>query len=94
MQFGLIREGEVTKALGAGIMSSPAAADHAANDMAKLQDFDGPTALRLVSCVIDGFEQLAVSLSAVIPALLGKVDSMEGHTNQRFQTGAPNGTLL
>ena len=85
VEFGLIREDGQLKAFGAGIMSSPSEADHAAKGAAEVLDFDPLTVLRTpyridilqpVYFVIDSFEALAATLDNDIPALLDKAEAM------------------
>ena len=85
VEFGLIREDGELKAFGAGIMSSPSEAAHAAKGDAKRVDFDPLTVLRTpyridilqpVYFVIESFEALAASLDADIPKLLEQAEAM------------------
>ena len=92
VEFGLIREDGQLKAFGAGIMSSPAEAEHAANGHAAILPFDPLTVLRTpyridilqpVYFVIDSFEALAASLDQDIPGLLEQAEAM-GDLAPRF----------
>ncbi len=85
VEFGLIREDGQIKAFGAGIMSSPSEAAHAASGAAEILPFDPLTVLRTpyridilqpVYFVIDSFEALAASLDQDIPGLLEKAEAM------------------
>jgi len=85
VEFGLIREGGQSKAFGAGIMSSPSEADHAAAGRAEVLPFDLLTVFRTdyridilqpVYFEIDSFEALAASLDQDIPELLAKAEEM------------------
>ena len=96
VEFGLIREDGQLKAFGAGIMSSPAEADHAAKGIAAILPFDPLTVLRTpyridilqpVYFVIDSFEALAASLDQDIPALLDQAEAM-GDFEPRFDQAA------
>lgn len=96
VEFGLIREDGGIKAFGAGIMSSPSEAAHAASGKAETLPFDLLTIFRTdyridivqpAYFVIESFEQLAASLEADIPALLD--DAMRrGDLPARFETAA------
>lgn len=85
VEFGLIRENNQIKAFGAGIMSSPSEAAHAAGSDAQRIAFDPLTVLRTPYridilqpqyFVIDSFEALAASLDGDIPALLDRADAL------------------
>ena len=85
VEFGMIREGGELKAFGAGIMSSPAEAEHAASGMAEVLPFDLATIFRTdyridilqpVYFAIDSFDQLRASLDADIPGLLARAREM------------------
>lgn len=96
VEFGLIREDGALKAFGAGIMSSPSEAAHAADGNAEVLPFDPLTVLRTpyridilqpVYFVIDSFEALAASLDQDIPALLDRAEAM-GDLPPRFDLAA------
>ena len=96
VEFGLIREDGRIKAFGAGIMSSPSEAAHAASDAAHTQPFDPLTVLRTpyridivqpTYFVIDSFQALAATLTEDIPALLNKAEAM-GDLPALFDTAA------
>ncbi|MEO0918194.1 MAG: phenylalanine 4-monooxygenase [Pseudomonadota bacterium] len=79
VEFGLVREDGRCKAFGAGIISSPSEAKHAASDKAEVLPFDLLTIFRTdyridivqpVYFAIDSFDQLATALDQDIPALL------------------------
>ena len=85
VEFGLIREDGQLKAFGAGIMSSPAEADHAASGRAEVLPFDLLTVFRMpyridilqpVYFEIESFEALANTMDADIPALLEQAVAM------------------
>lgn len=85
VEFGLIREDGAIKAFGAGIMSSPSEAAHAASHTPEKRPFDPLTVLRTpyridilqpVYFVIDSFEALAATLEQDIPALLDRAEAM------------------
>lgn len=84
VEFGLIREDGRIKAFGAGIMSSPSEAKHAASAAVHIQPFDPLTVLRTpyridivqpTYFVIDSFAALADTLTEDIPALLDKAEA-------------------
>ncbi len=96
VEFGLIREDGRVKAFGAGIMSSPSEAAHAATGDAETLAFDLLTVFRTdyridivqpVYFVIDSFEQLAASLSDDIPGLVAEARSL-GDLPARFDHAA------
>lgn len=81
VEFGMIQEDGSLKAFGAGIMSSPSEAKHAAAGGADILPFDLLTIFRTdyridivqpVYFAIESFEQLAASLDADIPNLITK----------------------
>ncbi len=96
VEFGMILEDGQTKAFGAGIMSSPSEAAHAASGAADVLPFDVLTIFRTpyridilqpVYFVIDSFEQLASSLDADIAGLLVRAREM-GDLEARFDEAA------
>ncbi|MDJ0638358.1 MAG: phenylalanine 4-monooxygenase [Paracoccaceae bacterium] len=96
VEFGLIREDGQIKAFGAGIMSSPSEAAHAAAGQAETLPFDLLTIFRTdyridivqpVYFVIDDFGQLAESLNADIPSLLEEAER-KGDLPRRFDLAA------
>lgn len=96
VEFGMIREDGTLKAFGAGIMSSPSEAAHAASETAEMLPFDLLTILRTpyridivqpVYFVLESFEQLAASLDQDIPALIAKARAM-GDLPARFDEAA------
>jgi phenylalanine-4-hydroxylase len=96
VEFGMIREDGRLKAFGAGIMSSPAEAKHAANGAAEVLPFDLLTIFRTdyridilqpVYFAIESFDQLRASLDEDIPGLLGRAREM-GDLPARFEPKA------
>lgn len=96
VEFGLIREDGKLKAFGAGIMSSPSEAAHAARGDAETLPFDTLTIFRTdyridivqpVYFVIDSFQQLAAALEDDIPALIAKARAL-GDLPIRFDRAA------
>ena len=93
VEFGLIDEDGQTKAFGAGIMSSPSEAKHAASDNAEVLPFDLTTILRtpyridIVQPVyfrLESFTQLANSLDTDIAAEIAKA-RIAGDLPPRFE---------
>ena len=85
IEFGLIREDAEIKAFGAGIMSSPSEAAHAASGAAEILPFDPLTVLRTpyridilqpVYFVIESFEALAATLEEDILTLLDRARNL------------------
>ena len=85
VEFGMIREEGQLKAFGAGIMSSPSEAAHAASTGAEFLPFDLLTIFRTpyridilqpVYFVIDSFEALATSLDEDIAGLISRARAM------------------
>lgn len=96
VEFGLIHEDGQLKAFGAGIMSSPSEAVHAAKGQAEVLPFDLLTIFRTdyridivqpVYFAIDSFEQLASSLDDDIPGLLAEA-ARRGDLPRRFERAA------
>lgn len=96
VEFGMIREDGGLKAFGAGIMSSPAEADHAAGGKAEVLPFDLLTIFRTpyridilqpVYFAIDSFETLAASIDEDIPGLLARAREL-GDLPARFEPKA------
>lgn len=96
VEFGMIREDGGLKAFGAGIMSSPAEAKHAASGSAEVLPFDLMTIFRTdyridilqpVYFAIDSFDQLRASLDEDIPGLLARAREM-GDLPRRFEIAA------
>lgn len=96
VEFGMIREDSELKAFGAGIMSSPAEAIHAASGEAERMPFDLMTIFRTpyridivqpVYFVIDSFEQLAASLDQDIRGMIERAEAMGG-LPARFEVAA------
>ncbi len=96
VEFGLIEEDGRMKAFGAGIMSSPSEAAHAASGDAEILDFDLMTIFRTdyridilqpVYFAIQSFEQLAASLEDDIAELLAEAKS-RGDLPRRFALAA------
>ena len=96
VEFGMIRENGQLKAFGAGIMSSPSEAQHAASNKAEMLPFDLLTIFRTdyridilqpVYFTINSFEQLANSLDADIEALLHQAADL-GDLPRRFDLAA------
>ena len=96
VEFGMIREDGAQKAFGAGIMSSPAEARHAASGEAEVLPFDLMTIFRTdyridilqpVYFAIESFDQLRASLDEDIPGLLAHAREM-GDLPRRFDIAA------
>ncbi len=96
VEFGLIHEDGKIKAFGAGIMSSPSEAAHAARGDAETLPFDLLTIFRTdyridivqpVYFVIESFEQLAAALDADIPGLIAQARGL-GDLPRRFDPEA------
>lgn len=96
VEFGLIREDGALKAFGAGIMSSPSEAAHAAAGDAEVLPFDLLTIFRTdyridivqpVYFAIDSFAQLAAALDDDISSLLAKARD-RGDLPRRFELAA------
>ncbi|MGI9389726.1 MAG: phenylalanine 4-monooxygenase [Boseongicola sp.] len=96
VEFGMIREDNRLKAFGAGIMSSPSEAAHAASAQAEFLPFDLLTIFRTpyridilqpVYFVIDSFETLANSLDEDIGGLIAQARSM-GDSPAKFDLAA------
>ncbi|MEM7719143.1 MAG: phenylalanine 4-monooxygenase [Pseudomonadota bacterium] len=96
VEFGLVQEDGRQKAFGAGIISSPSEAKHAASGQVETLPFDLLTIFRTdyridilqpVYFVIDSFEQLSASLDCDIPALLAQART-RGDLPRRFATAA------
>lgn len=96
VEFGMIREDGQLKAFGAGIMSSPSEAAHAASDRAESLPFDLLTIFRTpyridilqpVYFVIDDFETLARSLDEDIGGLISQARAM-GDLPAKFDIAA------
>ena len=93
MEFGLIKEDGQTKAFGAGIMSSPSEAQHAASGEAEVLPFDHTTILRTpyridivqpVYFQLDSFAQLAASLDTDMAGEIAKARQL-GDLPPRFE---------
>ncbi len=96
VEFGMIREDARLKAFGAGIMSSPSEAAHAAMGRAEFLPFDLLTIFRTpyridilqpVYFVIDSFEALAASLDEDIGGLIARACDM-GDLPARYELAA------
>lgn len=96
VEFGMIHEDGGLKAFGAGIMSSPAEAAHAASGEAEMQPLDLLTLFRTpyridivqpVYFVIESFEALVAALDADIPALISDARAL-GDLPARFEEAA------
>lgn len=96
VEFGMIREDGRLKAFGAGIMSSPAEAEHAASGKAEVLPFDPTTIFRTdyridilqpVYFAIESFDQLRGSLDQDIPGLLARAREL-GDLPARFEPKA------
>lgn len=96
VEFGMIREDGRLKSFGAGIMSSPSEAAHAASGVAEVLPFDALTVLRTpyridilqpLYFAIDSFAALASSLDSDIPALLDLAGHL-GDLPPRFDMAA------
>ena len=88
VEFGLIRTDAGLRAYGAGIVSSPAEAAHAASDAPEVRDFDlidifrTPYRIDIVQPLyfaIDSFDQLAGCLDADFPTLIAEARRMGDH---------------
>lgn len=96
VEFGMIREDGQLKAFGAGIMSSPSEASHAASNQAEFVPFDLLTIFRTpyridilqpVYFVIDSFEMLARSLDEDISGLVALARDL-GDLPPKFEIAA------
>jgi phenylalanine-4-hydroxylase len=96
IEFGLIREDGQLKSFGAGIMSSPSEAAHAASGKADILPFDLLTVLRTpyridilqpVYFVIDSFEALVQALEVDVEAVLDRAEAM-GDLPPRYDMAA------
>ncbi len=85
VEFGMIRTTDGLRAYGAGIVSSPAEAEHAISDKPLMQDFDLLTIFRTpyridivqpTYFVIDSFDQLAATLTADFGSLIDQAKDM------------------
>jgi phenylalanine-4-hydroxylase len=96
VEFGMIRTPDGLRAYGAGIVSSPAEAAHAANGAAEMRDFDLMEVFRTpyridilqpVYFVIDSFDQLAAALDGDITAMIDAAKRL-GDLPARFEVAA------
>lgn len=96
IEFGLIVEDGALKAFGAGIMSSPAEASHAASDDAEILPFDLETIFRTpyridivqpVYFAIKSFAELAKSLDHDIKSLIDRAAGL-GDLPPRYEIAA------
>jgi phenylalanine-4-hydroxylase len=96
VEFGMIRTPEGLRAFGAGIVSSPAEAEHAASGRAEMLDFDLMTVFRTpyridilqpVYFVIDSFEQIEAVLDADIAGMIDEAKRL-GDLPPRFEAAA------
>jgi len=96
VEFGLIFEDGARKAFGAGIMSSPAEAEHAMSPAAAVEPFDLETVLRTpyridivqpVYFVIDSFAALAATLDRDIAKAIARARA-KGDLPARFDAAA------
>lgn len=96
VEFGMIRTPEGLRAFGAGIVSSPAEAEHASSGRAEMPDFDLMTIFRTpyridilqpVYFVIDSFEQIEAALDANIAGMIDEAKQL-GDLSPRFEAAA------
>lgn len=88
VEFGMIRTQQGLRAYGAGIVSSPAEANHALSDDAKVQDFAllevfrTPYKIDIVQPIyfaIQGFDDLAACLDADFEAIIAQAKQLGDH---------------
>ena len=96
VEFGMLRTADGLKPFGAGIVSSPAEAEHALAGRAEMLDFDLMTVLRTpyridilqpVYFVIDSFAQLAQAISGDVAAAIDEAKRL-GDLPARFEAAA------
>ncbi|MBI1218326.1 MAG: phenylalanine 4-monooxygenase [Rhodobacteraceae bacterium] len=96
VEFGMIRTPDGVRAFGAGIVSSPAEAEHATSGAAELRDFDLLEVFRTpyridilqpLYFVIDSFDQLARALDCDIAAMIDEAKRL-GDLPARFEAAA------
>ncbi|WP_127903076.1 phenylalanine 4-monooxygenase [Solirhodobacter olei] len=96
VEFGMIRTPDGLRAFGAGIVSSPAEAEHATSGRAEMLDFDLMTIFRTpyridilqpVYFVIDSFEQIEAALDADIAGMIDEAKRL-GDLPPRFEAAA------